>query len=348
MPVHDSSTRIRTVSDLDEALSRPTTGVLETLRRVPGDMMVLGAGGKMGPTLAMMVRRAFDMIGMPERRVFAVSRFSSSTVRDSLQRSGVTTISCDLMDRSAVNQLPECPNVIAMAGQKFGTNEAPELTWATNTVIPANIAERFSNSRMVAMSTGCVYPLVATSGPGSREGDPLTPPGEYANACVGRERVYEYFSKRNQTPMVLVRLCYAIDLRYGVLLDLAQKVFRGEDIDLSMGATHVIWQGDANARIIQSLDHVTVPAVPVNVTGLERLSIRELAEQFGELLGRSPKLIGTEAQTAWLWDAQMSYEWFGPPLISVPQMLVWISDWLRQGGETLNRPTHFEVRDGKY
>lgn len=348
MPLHGNSSRIRTVTELEEALSLPTAGVLETLRRVPGDVMVLGAGGKMGPTLARMVRRGFDTLGMPERRVFAVSRFSSPSVRDSLQRLGVTTIACDLMDRSAVNELPECPNVIAMAGQKFGTNESPELTWATNTVIPANIAERFSRSRIVAMSTGCVYPLVATSGPGSREGDPLTPPGEYANSCVGRERVFEYFSKRYQTPLALVRLCYAIDLRYGVLLDLAQKVFRGDEIDLSMGATHVIWQGDANARIIQSLEHVAVPATPINVTGLERLSIQKLAERLGELLGRSPNLIGTEAPTAWLWDAQQSYDWFGPPLVSINQMLEWIADWIRDGGETLNRPTHFEVRDGKY
>ncbi|MEI8381686.1 MAG: NAD(P)-dependent oxidoreductase [Planctomycetota bacterium] len=348
MPLHGSSSRIQTVTELDEALSLPTAGVLETLRCVPGDIMVLGAGGKMGPTLARMVRRGFDTIGMPERRVFAVSRFSSPRVRDSLQRLGVTTIACDLMDRSAVNGLPECPNVIAMAGQKFGTNEAPELTWATNAVIPTNVAERFSRSRIVAMSTGCVYPLVATSGPGSREGDPLTPPGEYANSCVGRERVFEYFSKRYQTPLALVRLCYAIDLRYGVLLDLAQKVFRGDEIDLSMGATHVIWQGDANARIIQSLEHVAVPATPINVTGLERLSIRNLAERLGELLGRPLNLIGAEAPTAWLWDAQRSYDWFGPPLVSIEQMLEWIADWVRDGGETLNRPTHFEVRDGKY
>lgn len=348
MPLHGSSMRIRTVTELDEALSLPTAGVLDTLRRIPGDIMVLGAGGKMGPTLARMVRRGFDMIGMPERRVFAVSRFSSAGACDALQSFGVITIACDLMDRTAVNNLPECPSVIAMAGQKFGTHEAPELTWATNTVIPANIAEKFSRSRIVAMSTGCVYPLVATNGPGSREGDPLTPPGEYANSCVGRERVFEYFSKRNRTPMVLVRLCYAIDLRYGVLLDLAQKVFRGDDIDLSMGATHVIWQGDANARIIQSLEHPAVPATPINVTGLERLSIRKLAERLGELLGRSPKLTGAEAPTAWLWDAQQSYNWFGPPMISINQMLEWIAEWVRDGGETLNRPTHFEVRDGKY
>lgn len=348
MFVPDANCRIGTIAELEDALSQPTAGVLETLRRIPGDVMILGAGGKMGPTLARMVRRGFDGVGHYQRRVLAVSRFSSPKARELLEQAGVETITCDLTDRCAVRELPDCPNLIMMAGQKFGTQESPELTWATNTIIPAIIAERFPRSRIVALSTGCVYPLVSCNGPGSREGDSLTPPGEYANSCVGRERVFEYFSLRNQTPMVFVRLCYAIDLRYGVLLDLAQKIDQGKGIDISMGATHVIWQGDASARIIQCLERVTVPPVPVNVTGLERLSIRLLATQLGVLLERTPKLVGNEAPTAWLWDAQRSYDWFGPPTVSIEVMLKLVANWIRAGGETLNRPTHFEIRDGTY
>ena len=348
VPPSDLVSRIRTTADLEDALSLPTAGVLETLRRVPGDVMVLGAGGKMGPTLARMVRRGCNVIGDLSRRVLAVSRFTSAAAATSLQRAGVETIACDLTDRAAVQRLPEAPNIISLVGQKFGTRDAPELTWITNTLVPALVAERYATSRIVALSTGCVYPLVATDGPGSREGDPLTPPGEYANSCVGRERVFEYFCNRHQTPMVFVRLCYAIDLRYGVLLDLAQKVFQNEPIDVSMGATHVIWQGDANARIIQCLEHTQTPAIPVNVTGMERLSIRSLATRLGELLSREPRLSGHEALTAWLWDAQRSYDWFGPPTVTIEQMLQLTANWVLGSGETLNRPTHFEVRDGEY
>ena len=339
---------IQTVSELDEALSAPTAGVLETLRSVPGDIMVLGAGGKMGPTLAKMVRRGMDLIGEASRRVFAVSRFSSLVAAESLRQAGVETISCELMDRAAVQQLPNAPNVICLVGQKFGTRDAPELTWVANTLVPAIVAERFAKSRIVALSTGCVYPLVSTNGPGAAEDAALAPPGEYANSCVGRERVFEYFSKFNGTPMVFVRLCYAIDLRYGVLLDLAQKVFQRQPIDISMGATHVIWQGDANARVIQCLAHTAVPPVAVNVTGLDRLSIRVLAIRLGELLGRDVRFTGDEASTAWLWDVQRSYDWFGPPTVSIDQMLEATANWVLRDGETLNRPTHFEVRDGQF
>ena len=339
---------IQTIAELEDALSRPTPGVLETLRRIPGDVMVLGAGGKMGPTLARMVRRGFDAIGDSSRRVLAVSRFSSVAAARSLQEAGVETIACDLTDRDAIQNLPDAPNVISLVGQKFGTSDAPELTWITNTLVPALVAQRYATSRIVALSTGCVYPLVATDGPGSSENDPLLPPGEYANSCVGRERVFEYYAKRHGTPMVFVRLCYAIDLRYGVLLDLAQRVFHGQPIDLSMGATHVIWQGDANARIIQCLDHTATPPVAVNVTGLERLSICALAARLGQLLGRDAQFEGTEAATAWLWNAQRSYDWFGPPTVPIEEMLQATADWVRHGGETLNLPTHFEVRDGTF
>lgn len=339
---------ITTVVDLEEALSRPTSGVLETLRRIDGDIMVLGAAGKMGPTLVRMLRRGLDEIGQRERRVIAVSRFSSSRIKDQLQRQGIEVITCDLMDRAAVAALPETANVIFMAGQKFGTAAAPDQTWAVNTVAPAIVAERFARSRIVAFSTGCVYPLMPLSGHGAREDDPLTPPGEYANSCVGRERVMSYFANRNGTRLLLFRLCYAIDLRYGVLADVARKVAAGLPVDVTMAAVHVIWQGDANARAIQCLEHANYPVVALNVTGRERISIRDLATRFGEKLGRPALITGTENADCWLWDANRSYELFGPPAVTLESMINATVRWIQLGGESWDKPTHFETQDGTY
>lgn len=339
---------IRTIDALDDALSQPTPGVLTTLRALEGDVLILGAGGKMGPTLARMVRRGLDAIGHAQRRTIAVSRFGSVETMRELQRHGVETIACDLMDRAAVQALPDAPNVIFMAGQKFGTSDAPELTWVMNTLVPAIVAERFSRSRIVVFSTGCVYPLVSTEGPGSREDDPLGPPGEYAYSCVGRERVFAHFAKDRGTHALFFRLCYAIDLRYGVLCDVASKVARGEPVDVTMGAAHVIWQGDANARAIQCLAHTATPPLALNVTGLERVSIRWLARRFGEWLGREPIITSEEGRTAWLWDASRSYALFGPPTVSLEEMIAATAAWQQQGGTTLDKPTHFEVRDGTF
>jgi nucleoside-diphosphate-sugar epimerase len=336
------------VAQLEDLLSRPTAGVRETLGALEGDVAILGAGGKMGPTLARMVRRGLDEIGQSERKVFAVSRFSDVKARKELQGSRVTPIPCDLLDRSAVQALPDAPNVIFMAGQKFGTSEAPELTWVMNTLVPANVAERYAKSRMVVFSTGCVYPLVPLSGPGSREEDALDPPGEYAATCVGRERVFAHFAKQHGTKVLFFRLCYANDLRYGVLLDIAQKVANGMPVDVSMGAVHVIWQGDANARAIQCLARVANPPVALNVTGFERVSVRWLAEEFGGLLGKKPTFSGVEGERAWLWDASRSYGWFGPPEVNLKQMIHATAQWIRQGGATINKPTHFEATDGKF
>lgn len=339
---------ITTVADLDEVLSRPTTGVLETLGRIDGDVMVLGAGGKMGPTLARMLRRGLDSIGHSGRRVIAVSRFSSPHLVSELQQHGIETIACDLMDRAAVATLPDVPNLIFMAGQKFGTSEAPENTWAANTIIPAVVAERFANSRIVAFSTGCVYPLMPLTGRGAQESDPLMPPGEYANSCVGRERILTYFANRNRTRLLLFRLCYAIDLRYGVLADIARKVAAEKAIDIAMAAVNVIWQGDANARAIQCLEHTAFPAVSLNVTGLERISIRDLAIRFGEKFDRPVRLTGSENDHCWIWDASRSYELFGAPTVLLESMIDATVKWVQQGGESWNKPTHFEVTDGSF
>ncbi len=340
-------TPITTNADLEDRLSEPTDGLLETLRSIEGDVLVLGAGGKMGPTLARMARRAFDRLGSSQR-VIAVSRFLSTGAAEGLQQHGVETVACDLMDRTAVARLPDAPNVVFMAGQKFGTSVAPELTWVMNTLVPAIVAERYAKSRIVVFSTGCVYPLVSTDGPGSREEDAPGPPGEYANSCVGRERMFTHFAKQHGTRALFFRLCYAIDLRYGVLLDVAQKVAQGLPVDVTMGFANVIWQGDANARAIQCLAYTASPPVALNVTGQERVSIRSLAQRFGELLDCAPVITGTESLTAWIWDATRSYEWFGPPGVSLDEMIEATAQWVRQGGATIGKPTHFEVQDGRF
>jgi nucleoside-diphosphate-sugar epimerase len=252
------------------------------------------------------------------------------------------------MERAAVQTLPDAANIIFMAGQKFGTADMPELTWVMNTLVPAIVAERYARSRIVVFSTGCVYPLAPVSGPGSREEDALGPPGEYANSCVGRERVFAHFAQQHGTRALFFRLCYAIDLRYGVLLDVAQKVAQGLPVDVTMGAANVIWQGDANARAIQCLAHASSPPVALNVTGLERVSIRELAQRFGELLDRPAEITGTESPIAWIWDASRSYDWFGPPRVSLEEMIEATAQWVRQGGATLSKPTHFEITDGRF
>lgn len=338
---------LNTEVELEEYLSRPTAGVLDTLRALPGDILVLGAGGKMGPTLARMLGRACDQLA-DSRNVYAVSRFSTPGIMEGLRTCGVSPIQCDLTNREAVSRLPDAPNVLFMTGQKFGTADRPELTWVMNTLVPAIVAERFATSRMVVFSTGCIYSLAATSGNGSIEGDPLNPPGEYANSCVGRERIFTHFSKKNETPLLMFRLNYAIDLRYGVLLDVAQKVFQGQPLDVTMGWANVIWQGDANARAIQSLLHTTTPPALLNVTGRERISIRELAGQFGRLFGREPVILGHEASTAWLSDASRSFDLFGPVTVTLDEMIAGTAHWVLRGGATLGKPTHFETRDGKF
>lgn len=336
-----------TEKELDELLSRPTPGVLKTLKRVRGDVIVLGAGGKMGLSLAHMARRALDSLGR-RLRVIAVSRFSSGDAARRLASAGAEVVRCDLTDRDSVARLPHADNVIFMAGQKFGTGDAPSVTWAMNTLVPAIAAERYKESRFVAFSTGNVYPFTPVARGGSLEGDELGPVGEYAGSCVARERMLEYHARRFGTPMVFVRLNYANALRYGVLTDIALKVFRGEPVDVSMGYVNVIWQGDANARALQCLARTAVPPSVVNVTGPETVSVRTVAKRFGELLGRQPTFTGSEADDALLSNAGLSEKLFGPPLVSLDQTLEWTAAWVRDGGVLLGKPTHFETRDGAF
>jgi nucleoside-diphosphate-sugar epimerase len=333
--------------ECDEFLSRPTQGAVEAVHRLNGDIMIAGAGGKMGPTLAMMVARAQETSGR-KKKVYAVSRFSNPESREILEKQGVETISCDLLDQKAVAGLPEVSNVLFLAGQKFGTSSGPELTWAMNTMVPAHVAGRYRGARIVAFSTGCVFSFAPVVSGGSREDWPTEPVGDYANSCLGRERIFEYFSRQDGTPVCLFRLFYAIDFRYGVLLDVAQKVFQGEEVDATMGHANVIWQGDANARAIQSLEVAASPAVPLVITGPETISIRQLAVGFGRLFGREAKTTGEEAPSAWLGNAGESFRLFGYPTVSLDSMMEWTAAWVLQGGKTLGKPTHFEVRDGKF
>jgi nucleoside-diphosphate-sugar epimerase len=338
--------------ELDELLSRPRDETVAALDACPGDIVVLGAGGKMGPTLTRLAARAAATAdrrtGRPNRRVVAVSRFSSAAARRTLEEVGVDVVSCDLLDRDAVTRLPDAENVIFMAGQKFGTADAPALTWAMNTVVPAICAERYADARIVAFSTGNVYPLTPVARGGARESDAVGPIGEYAASCVGRERIFELAADRAGTRVAIVRLNYAIDLRYGVLTDLAVKVLRGEPVDLRMGYVNVIWQGDANRVAVECLERASAPPFVVNLTGRDVLSVRDLARRLGERLGREPVLTGEEAPDALLSDTQLMRTTFGPPEVPLDWMLDWVATWVREGRPLLGRPTHFEERAGKF
>lgn len=337
----------QTESELEELLSRPTAGVLAALTRMSGDYMLLGASGKMGPTLARMVRRGLDEVGK-RSSVTAVARFSNPAAEMSLRHAGVATLKADLLDAASVSTLPDAGNVFFMAGQKFGTAKHPELAWAMNTIVPAYVAERYKSSRMLVFSTGCVYPNTTVDSGGSVEGDDLAPLGDYANSCVGRERVFGWFSHKHHTPLSIFRLNYSVDLRYGVLVDVAQKVLRGVPVDVTMGYTNLIWQGDANARAVQCLEQASVPPFVLNVTGGEIVSIREVALHFARIFGREALITGREADTALLSNAARSVELFGEHQVSVNGMVQWVAEWLSRGGHTLDRPTHYERFDGKY
>jgi hypothetical protein len=338
---------IATVQDLEDLLSEPTPSVIESLGRLSGDIMLLGVNGKMGPTLARMARRASDAAGV-RRRIIGVSRFSSAQSEAKLSAHGIETIRCDLLDAGQLARLPEAANLVFMTGMKFGSTGQEALTWAMNSFLPALVSQKFRNSRLVAFSTGNVYGLAPVQQGGSVETDPLRPLGDYSMSCVGRERVFEYFSGTMAIPMALLRLNYAVELRYGVLVDLAQRVQAGQVIDLTMGHFNVIWQADANALALRAFDHVASPPFVVNVAGPELLSVRRCAEEFGRLLGKTPAFQGTESPDAFLSNGQLGHRLFGYPRVSVQQMILWIAAWVHGGGESLGKPTHFEVRDGQF
>lgn len=334
--------------DIELQLSEPTAGSIAAAGRLSGDFAVLGVGGKMGTTIAVMLRRSLDAAGRRDAQVFGVSRFSRPDARQSLEDFGIRTLPCDFNEATQVAALPRVANVLFLAGQKFGTDSAPELTWIQNTVVPAAIARHFSASRIVVFSTGCVYPFVDVRGPGANELEPVALLGEYASTCVGRERVFTHFARQFGTPLLLYRLNYSVELRYGVLVDIATKVLRGEPIDLTMGWLNCIWQRDACARAIQCLEHVATPPRVLNLTGIEKLSVRALAEQFGRRFGQAPQFTGREAPTAWLSDASESVRLFGAPETGTAEMIDAIAAYLGAGGSLLGKPTHFETRTGKF
>ena len=338
---------IADVAALEELLSRPTPAVIELLRRLAGDVLLLGVAGKIGPSLARMARRASEAAGRP-RRIIGVARFSSPSGRDELEAAGIETIACDLMDRAALARLPDAANILYLAGMKFGSSGQQAATWARNTYLPGLICERFPASRIVAYSTGNVYPFTPHDRGGSVETDLPAPVGEYAQSCLGRERMFQYFSETQGTAMALLRLNYAHEMRYGVMVDVAAKVCAGEPVDVTMGYFNALWQGDNNAMTLLALEQAAAPATIINLAGPQTLAVRAVAEEFGRLLGRTVALRGGEAPDALLSNAAKSYRLFGPPTVSETRLMRWIADWQRRGGPTLNKPTHFEVRDGAF
>lgn len=333
--------RFENEAQVEAQMATPSDALRDDLAKLDGGIMVLGAGGKMGPTLARLAKNA-----CPEKQVIAVARFSQPGVRESLESFGVETRSVDLLDRAQIETLEKLPNVVFMAGRKFGSQGAEDLTWAMNTHVPALVADAFRASRIVALSTGCVYEFASPDNP-SDETCSLNPPGEYANSCVGRERIFEYFSKQHGTPGRLIRLNYAIDMRYGVLRDIAEKIVNGEAIDVATGHVNVIWQGEANTQVLRCLTHATSPTSPLNISG-DVVSVRWLAAEFGKRLGREPLIIGEEVPKGWIVDASAAKNLFGPHQVSLEQMLDWTADWVGRGLAGLGKPTHYEVRDGAY
>lgn len=338
---------IETESQLEEMLASPSASDIEAMLRLRGDVMVLGAGGKMGPSLARRIRRAADAASV-QIRVTAVSRFSSPQARDELQNAGVETISCDLLDRAQIARLPECENVLFLAGRKFGSSERSDLTWAVNTFVPANVAERFRASRIVAFSTGNIYPPVPPSSGGSLETDATDPRGEYAQSCLGRERIFEYFSHEHKTRCLLFRLNYAVDLRYGVLVDIARKVNEGEPVSLSVGSFNAVWQGDANSYALRSLELCESPPRILNVTGPETISTKIAAEFFARRFKIDVTFQSERYDSAFLSNASQCHKLLGYPAVSLDELMDMVAHWVEAGGAYLNKPTKYEVTDGRY
>ena len=332
---------------LDVLLRRPTPQLVDFMRRLDGDILLLGVSGKMGVSLATLALDAVRQAGV-RKRVFGAARFSEPSARDRLTAAGVRTLTCDLLNRASVAALPRVPNVVYLAGRKFGTVGDEENTWATNVLAPALAMEHFAGCRVAAFSTGCVYPLVAAGAAGSVEDDRPGPVGEYAQSCLGRERVFSYCSRRDMTPLCLLRLNYAIDLRYGVLHDIAARVWRGEPVDLTVAWFNVIWQGDANAAALLALGQAACPPAVLNLTGPETLRTRDVAIEFGSLMNRTVSFGGQEGDRCYLNNATRIHTLFGTPRVSAVQLIRWQAHWVMNGGRSLGKPTHFEVADGKY
>lgn len=338
---------ISTEEELEDVMSIPSQRLVQFMNGLDGDIMILGIGGKMGTTLGRLAVNACTKAGA-KKKIFGVSRFSNPKVQQKLGECGLETIPCDLLERDAVEQLPQVKNIVFMAGKKFGTSGDEEMTWAMNALVPGNVGHHFTDSRIVAFSTGNVYPFAPICSGGCMEDDMTGPIGEYAQSCLARERVFHYYSLRNQSPMAIIRLNYAIDLRYGVLYDIGSRVLNEEAIDLTTGHANVIWQGDANAHTLLALGHCRIPPSIFNVTGPETISVRQVAAQYGQLFETEPIFEGEESESALLSNSSKAVRHFGDPDVSLRQMIEWTACWLKGNGPSLNKPTNFEVRDGKF
>jgi len=338
---------MRNIESVYKKLLEPSADLIEDIATIDGDIIVLGIGGKMGPGLARVAKQAIDKAGI-NKKIIGVARFSEPGLQEQLNSEGIETISADLLNEDDLQALPQEKNVLYLAGTKFGTTGKESLTWAMNSYLPGRVAQKFKNSRIVVFSTGNVYPLVPVVSGGATEDLPPEPIGEYAQSCLGRERIFQYFSLKNNTPVLIYRLNYANDVTYGVLHEIAKSVKENQPVDLSMGTASVIWQGDANEIAIRCLKHCSAPAKILNVTGPETVSLRWLAEQFGKMLGVTPEFINEERSTSFLSNAAESFRLFGYPKVTLKQMMEVILEWLNEGGKTLNKPTHFSERKGKY
>ncbi|RIH63642.1 NAD(P)-dependent oxidoreductase [Mariniphaga sediminis] len=343
----DYPEKIVSDNELEELLSNPSKETIELFKRLEGDIIFLGIAGKIGPSLAHMAKRACNEAGVT-KRIIGVSRFRDEAERALIESWGIETIRGDLLDRDFLESLPKVKNVFFLAGMKFGSEDNLSLTWAMNSYLPALVAENFRDSKIVAYSTGCVYPLVPVESGGSLETDKPEPVGEYAQSCLGRERMFEFGSKKYQTPVALIRLNYAVEPRYGVLVDIANKVKNDQPVDLTMGYFNVIWQGDANDMVLRSIEHAASPAWTINITGAETLLVRDVAVEFGKLFGKEVRFTGNEATTALLSNAEKAFSLFGENSVPVAKVLEWTARWMEDDKKLLGKPTHFEVRDGKY
>jgi nucleoside-diphosphate-sugar epimerase len=330
-----------------QSLLEPSPALIEDVKKIEGDIMILGAGGKMGPALAELLVKAVNAAGI-NKKIAAASRFSEPGLKESLEAKGITTYSVDLLNDAQLQSLPEMPNLLYLAGQKFGTTGKESFTWAMNSYLPGRVGEKYRNSNIVAFSTGNVYPLSPVALGGLDESHTPRPLGEYAQSCLGRERLFEYVSSVYGTKVLLYRLNYAIDLKYGVLLEIAKKVMNGEEIDIRMGHVNVIWQGDANEMAIRCLLHCSNPPAKLNITGPETASVAWIAEQFAKRMDKKPILVGEEEPTALLSNAAEAFRLFGYPRVTLMQMIELITAWLQEGGATIYKPTHFQEREGRY
>ena len=327
-------------------ISEPDQGVIDTLKRIPGDLLLLGAGGKIGHGLALMAKRAFEAAGK-KNRVLAVSRYTSAKAREGLEKDGITTIPCDLSDVDAVAKLPDATDIVYLAGQKFGTADGPAVTWMLNTVVPGVVAKRWSKARIAVYSSGNVYPFTEPKSGGPDESHPVGPIGEYAQSVLGRERIFEYYSRTAGTKVCTIRLNYAVEQRYGVLVDLANRILAKEVIDLAQGYVNIVWQGDCNRVTLRSLDICEAPPKILNLAG-PMYEVKDLATRLAKALGVEVKFTGQPAKTALLNDGRFCWQRFGPPQLDADEMIRRVAAWLKAGGETMGKPTHFEARDGKF